>query len=218
MAIDAFRRRIAAEESDPHPLPKFHHCSFLGLVGHGRSRVGCLLHPMGDGNEGIDFRGLSEYGGWACRSYFCPTHRRVRATHLEMVRNVLSHWYEYGLVVTEWKMLGHLFAELETWCETPLRWSDISENAACREILVELLTLKLSWPFRADADQPPVHYFFNDRLYSKPKTGGSAIGNDRSPLYALFYELHSVFVSRRQLHEAEAIVHRLLSRFRRHYR
>ena len=85
--IDRFAREIAFLESDQRPFEKFHHCPFIGLIGDRLSRVGCLLHPMADGNHGVDFRGLSYYGGMACRTYFCP------ATHGMMPRykKVLRH-------------------------------------------------------------------------------------------------------------------------------
>lgn len=59
------------------PLPEFHHCPYLGFIGEEKSRVGCMLHPMAEGNRGTDFRGLSHYGSMTCSIYFCPTHTRI---------------------------------------------------------------------------------------------------------------------------------------------
>lgn len=216
-AIDAFRRRIESQEPRRHPLPQFHHCPFLGLVGRRRSRVGCLLHPMAEGNHGVDYRGLSEYGGLACRTYFCPTHRRVRPAHSQIVRNAIPHWYDYGFVVTEWKFLVHLFTELEKRCQRPLLWADIADSASCRQSLVDLLLLKMSWPYRSSSKIPPVHYFFNDRMYVRPGIDYSVLGTDVSPLDAILAELDSDFATAQQLREAEAVVNRLLSVFQRRY-
>jgi hypothetical protein len=67
-----FRRNGLPSISNNQPFPEFHHCPYVGLIGNELSRVGCLLHPMAEGNTGVDFRGLSYYGGMACRIYFCP--------------------------------------------------------------------------------------------------------------------------------------------------
>lgn len=66
----------ATDDGEPLaiPFPDFHHCPYLGLVGERHSRVGCLLHSQANGNNGVDFRGLSYYGGMACSIYFCPSY------------------------------------------------------------------------------------------------------------------------------------------------
>ena len=54
-AILAFKAEIEANENGTRPYPKFHHCPYIGLAGDKLSRVGCLLHPLADGNQGVDF-------------------------------------------------------------------------------------------------------------------------------------------------------------------
>ena len=71
-AIVAFGRQVLKKLRGRAPFPDFHHCPFVGLVGQSFARVGCLLHPLAAGNDGVDYRGLSYYGGMACRVYFCP--------------------------------------------------------------------------------------------------------------------------------------------------
>lgn len=61
--IAAFKARVEADESQQRPFPNFHHCPFLGMIEDESRRVGCLLHPLAHGNYGIDWRGLSYYGG-----------------------------------------------------------------------------------------------------------------------------------------------------------
>lgn len=68
------------------PFPEFHHCPYVGLIGPQQTRIGCLLHPLADGNNGIDFRGLSYYGGMACRIYFCPSCHRLAADEKLIIR------------------------------------------------------------------------------------------------------------------------------------
>jgi hypothetical protein len=69
----------ATDDGEPLaiPFPDFHHCPYLGLAGERHFRVGCLLHPQANGNNGVDYRGLSYYGGMACSIYFCPSYSQL---------------------------------------------------------------------------------------------------------------------------------------------
>ncbi|MCP4691168.1 MAG: hypothetical protein GY859_24185, partial [Desulfobacterales bacterium] len=100
-AILSFKKEVEAAENRERPFPDFHHCPYIGLVGRDRSRVGCLLHPLAEGNRGVDFRGLSYYGGMACRVYFCPSCRELPRAHKEIIRETAENWHQYGLIITE---------------------------------------------------------------------------------------------------------------------
>ncbi len=67
-AIEAFGRRQRGWTPEERPFPHFHHCPYVGLIGRGHRRVGCLLHPAVTGNSGHDWRMLSYYGAKACRT------------------------------------------------------------------------------------------------------------------------------------------------------
>ena len=107
--IDAFKASIEGTEPRKRPFPDFHHCAFLGMIEDAGRRVGCLLHPLARGNGGVDWRGLSYYGGMACRTYFCPSVRHLPVRWLTAVRQSMDHWYLHGLVVTERRLLAALF-------------------------------------------------------------------------------------------------------------
>ena len=98
-AVLSFRKWVEDSEPQERPFPEFHHCPYIGLIGPNLSRPGCLLHPLG--NSGIDLRGISDYGGFACRSYFCPTHDCLSAGIKILIREAARDWFEYGLVITE---------------------------------------------------------------------------------------------------------------------
>ncbi len=100
-AILAFAAQIEVRENQNRPIPDFHHCPYIGLIGKNPFRVGCLLHPLADGNNGIDFRGLSYYGGFACGSYFCPSYRNLSKPYKELIRKTAHNWYSYGLIISE---------------------------------------------------------------------------------------------------------------------
>ncbi len=210
-AIAAFGEEISAKDSRNRPFPDFHHCPYIGLVGEKKLRVGCLLHPSAEGNEGRDFRGLSFYGGMACRMYFCPSSRGLSPVFKEIVRDSIDDWYVYGLVVTETAMLDAFFTQVENRINRHLKKADIFENDIALESLREVLTLKLRWPFRK-ARQGICNYFFEDQIYSKPRVNYKALGAEPSDYDILLHEMVSVFDSAEELHQAEKLLESLIGR------
>jgi hypothetical protein len=146
-AIDAFRLETERREQCERPYADFYACPFLGLIGPHGSRPGCLLHPLADGNDGIDYRGLSFYGGLACRDYFCPTYRDLPAAHKEIVKTVCTDWYLYGLVITEDRLLAAFFGEIESRLGRPLAPAEISAGQPAGDALRELFGAKLTLPW-----------------------------------------------------------------------
>lgn len=206
-----FMKRVEARENQDRPFPHFHHCPYLGLVGERRSRVGCLLHPLGEGNDGVDWRGLSYYGGMACRTYFCPTHRRLSPERKQVIRAVAEDWYGYGLIITEWKLLSAFFNEIESRMGRQVA-PDLIESDAFRTALQSVLRLKKEWPFRIDPERP-ASYFFEDGNYPKAPLDLAAAGGAHSPFAVILEELESVFDSSAALREAEALLERVFAPF-----
>ncbi len=211
-AIVAFQHKIEARELSERPFPEFHHCPYIGLVGKRRLRVGCLLHPLAEGNKGVDFRGLSFYGGMACRVYFCPSCHNLPRAYKEIVQEVSEDWYLYGLVITETKMLSAFFREVERRLKKPVRKEDIVGNKRRMETVREFLRLKLDWPYQSQPSTGLGNYFFEDQLYPKPTVNYEAIGKPPSRYDAILRELVSSFDSGDALHRAEALLDRLFDR------
>lgn len=159
----AFKEWVENIESQERPHPGFHHCPFIGLVGEGESRVGCLLHPLARGNQGRDLRGLSHWGGAACRFYFCPSSHTLAPRHKLLLRKLITDWYEYGMIVTEHRLLRACFQRVETRLGRRLTPEAVlareQASSACRT----LVRLKLHWPFRNDLARAECHDFFADR-------------------------------------------------------
>ncbi len=159
----AFKEWVEGSEVQERPLPGFHHCPFIGLVGEEESRVGCLLHPLARGNQGRDLRGMSHWGGAACRFFFCPSSHTLAPRHKLLLRQLIPHWYEYGMVVTEHRLLRACFQRVETRLGRRLTpeavLSSKQATAACRT----LVRLKLHWPFRDGGAPAGCHDFFADR-------------------------------------------------------
>lgn len=209
-AIDAFAVQMERREPRPRPYPDFYHCPFLGLVGREKSRVGCLLHPLADGNQGVDLRGLSFYGGLACRDYFCPSHRNLPAVYKAIITSVCTDWYVYGLAVTEERLLAGFFGDIERRLGRSLEPADITGSPGARQTVAEFLGLKRVWPFHEPAWKGPANYFFNDGLYPRPPIDYERLGTRPSPHDVLLRELSSAFSSRAELAAAEARIEELL--------
>jgi len=213
--IYQFQRSIERSENQKRPYPDFHHCAFIGLIGSNHSRVGCLLHPEADGNDGVDFRGLSWYGGLACRSYFCPTYRQLPARIKIAVREAAPDWFLWGLIITEVGMLACLFNEIEHRLKRQVRAGDFLTHTNWRLALLRFFELKTDWPFRSCSAPGPGNYFFEDGQYPCPPVHypGSCAG--RSPFNDIFRALRSSFDSRASLEAAETLIESILRPFSR---
>ncbi|WP_373499401.1 hypothetical protein [Desulfococcus sp.] len=211
-AIDDFRIRMERREHGERPYIDFYACPFLGFLGPRRLRPGCLLHPLADGNEGIDYRGLSFYGGLACRDYFCPSTRNLPSGHKTIVKTVCADWYLYGLVITEEQLLAAIFAGIETRLGRPLAPAEVAERRPARDALAELFGLKLSWPHRGQDWKGPANYFFNDGLYPRAPIDYGRINAQPSVHDRILRELGSSFASRRELIAAETLIETRIDR------
>jgi hypothetical protein len=195
--LDAFAGWSARRAGLP-PLASFHHCPFLGLLPsgdpmeNGERRVGCLLHPLAKGNRGVDLRGLSYYGSFTCRTYFCRASRELAGRHQELLKLIFDHWYPYGLVVTEMRLVSRLLDAVEARRGRPIDPRSVGESPEARSALKRLLSLKIDWPWRREKHrgEARVHYLFNDGAHRRP-TFTSTMADD--PYAAVFQELVTHF-------------------------
>jgi hypothetical protein len=207
-ALDEFAR-WSARQAGPTPLAHFHHCPFLGLIGKEQSRVGCLLHPLAAGNRGVDLRGLSYYGSFTCRTYFCPASRKMAERHQRLLKRIFDHWHPYGLVVTETRLVRLLLTAVETRLKDPVDPFTVAAKPNAAAAFVRLLSLKIDWPFRPQQDRAAarIHYLFNDDVHERPAFVSSLPDGKTDPLYvAVCQELVSAFSGP----EEEYRAHRLL--------
>lgn len=201
--IDAFARENQNLEPQQRPFAQFHHCPFTGLIGVNHSRVGCLLHPLGDGNNGVDFRGLSYYGGLACHSYFCPATHQLKPHYKRILRTAIGDWYLYGAVVTEGDLVAAMFHEIETRTGRQLAPEQFQTLPEARQALIQLLSLKLDWPYRPPQSDTPCHYFFFDVAYDKPAITYDHLSQPPSRHDKILQELVSEFNCAEDLNRAE---------------
>jgi hypothetical protein len=169
---------------------------------------------MAEGNRGTDFRGLSFYGGMACRIYFCPSCRSLPRRYKQILRHVSEDWYLYGLTITEEKMWNAFFNETEKRISRPLSPDNIAGNDRAAEIIREFMRMKLDWPFRSHSESV-CNYFFEDGLYSKPRICYEAGGSPVSRYHIILEELVSSFESRDALFRAESLLDQIFERLTR---
>lgn len=205
-AVLKFKQTIKERESQARPFREFHHCPYIGLIGKNHSRVGCLLHPLAEGNNGVDLRGLSYYGGMACNGYFCPTCRSLPSAYKRIVRELSDDWYMYGLIITETKLLDAFFREAERRLNMPATKETILENEKRKDAVHQFMRLKLDWPFRTPTGNRLCNYFFEDQRYSKPPLDYTLIGSSPSRYDSILRELNSDIDSLETLQRAEEVL------------
>jgi hypothetical protein len=205
-AIQDFGRAQLGWTPAERPFPHFYHCPYVGLIGRARTRAGCLLHPQASGNDGHDWRELSYYGAKACRTYFCPTTRKLSAAHQEILRAGLDHWYLYGLAITEHRLWAAFFRMLETRLGRGTTPDEFKGRPGARAGLNAFAALKLGWPFRPDNAAGPCHFFFDDERYTRPGVQRAGPGIPLSPYDAIFRELESRFADGDALRRAETML------------
>jgi hypothetical protein len=201
--IIRFGEMVCRQTHNNQPFPEFYHCPYVGLIGDELSRVGCLLHPMAHKNNGVDYRGLSYYGGMACRIYFCPVNRHLPERIKSIVRACFDDWYAYGLIITENLLIAAIFQEIETRLENRVYSYMMSSEALSK--IYRLLTLKLDWRFRSSL-WPIANYFFEDRQYKPPVLDYQKFQVKPSRYHAILQELGSQFHDAQALRQAEAIL------------
>ena len=207
-----FGRKTERRESSVLKYPDFHHCPYIGLIGLEPSRAGCLLHPQSPGNNNIDYRGLSYYGGFACSTYFCPASRYLSPEIKRIIQYAADDWYIYGLTITEKTLLEAFFTEIERLLNRPVKARDFIFNPQAILSVRDFLYLKVSWPFRPDTHKGPCNYFFKDRKYQNPPVIYGISNDYRSRYHIIFKELVSTFHSAKSLQQAELTIHAITNR------
>lgn len=207
-----FQQDIEGFASPERPFRQFYHCPFLGFVGSRQNRVGCLLHPASDGNDGQDYRSFGYYGEAACRDYFCPSVQRLPNRWKRIVIAVLDDWYLYGLMITEHRLLRLMFSELEKRIGGRLEVSRVEGDAAGKAALAALLAVKTVWPYRRSTAPGVCNFFFENGLYSRPDVERNDSLVPHSRFEAILRELDSGFGTLPSFRQAEALLEELFSR------
>ncbi len=204
--IFEFQRKNKAPHRLSRPFPQLHHCPFLGFIGHDIQCVGCLLHPAMPGNNDIDYRSLSWYGEKACRTYFCPATKKLPKTYKLILIMVIDHWYDFGLIVTEYALVTAYFKEVESRLGRPIATSDYEQNFLAKTAFREFINLKSNWPYRRQEAPGPCNYFFENGLYPRPAVFRATPDIRLSPYEKIFKELDTGFSSAKEIEAADQLL------------
>jgi len=156
----AFADKIAGIESQNRPIEDFHHCPYIGFMDTDPVSPGCLLHPRASGNNGLDLRGISYYGGMTCNMYFCPSCREIPERYKKILRYAADDWYLFGLLITESEVIKCFFENIE---KDIGRLLDPDKTTFSDDFYVTVRSftnLKIEWPFRKNGIL--ANYFFKD--------------------------------------------------------
>jgi len=213
--IDGFADFISRTESRYRPLKSFHHCPFIGFPDRNKPVVGCLLHPLADGNDGVDYRGLSYYGGYACRSYFCPTVYQLPYNHKKILRVAAPNWYLYGLVITEFEMLKRFFEIIESRLGKPTDSDTAIHTPNALEPITQIFFLKTTWPYRKKGAPIPINDVINHQTYEFlwESIDYHKLKLKPSIWTPVFHALNSIFTSAQEVMKAEEQLDRLVHQF-----
>ena len=201
-SILAFKREIKSIESQTRPDPGMHHCPFVGMIGDPLSTVGCLLHPLSPANNKSDFRGLSYWGGLACSTYFCLTHRHLPVTYKQILKNAMDDWYLYGLVVTDTEMINEFFTAVEDTIGRPLEESNSDDKPAFLDAVREFFYLKTDWPYRLTKGIDISNFSFGTQTNESAMGAGEIIIDDTTPFPAILKALNTKVEKRSELESA----------------
>lgn len=158
-AIIEFAASVRQLEDEAPLDSAIHVCEFTGFVDDDRRIVGCMLHPSGSGNDGVDLRGLCHYGSMACKAFFCPAWEEVPRRYLEIAEKVVDDWHLYGLVITDVDFLNGIFGSLEDAVGKALEPALISPGPPA-DMLHEILRWKDSWPLKGPWTRRRSRYYF----------------------------------------------------------
>lgn len=156
----AFADKIAGIENQTRPIEDFHHCPYIGFMDTDPVSPGCLLHPRASGNNGLDLRGISYYGGMTCNMYFCPSCRELPERYKKILRYAADDWYLFGLLITESEAIKCFFENIEKDMGRMLDPDEISFSDDFYMAVRSFMNLKTEWPFRKSGIL--VNYFFKD--------------------------------------------------------
>lgn len=156
----AFADEIEKTENQSRPIDDFHHCPYIGFMDTDPVSPGCLLHPRAEGNNGLDLRGVSYYGGMPCHMYFCPTCHEIPDRYKKAIRYAAVDWHSFGLIITESEAIKNFFENVENDAAKLIDPEEISKNQKLREALKSFIEIKTEWPFRKD--KILANYFFKD--------------------------------------------------------
>ena len=191
--------------------PEFYSCEFVGFLDEEETRVGCMLHPLGRGNQGIDWRGLSFHGAMACQGFFCRSYRELSTAEKKVILGTISDWFLFGLVISDVDFIHSFFRLVDERLGPHIDPTALAVPPASA-LVNEFFHWKIDWPYRNSGSEL--------KSLEIPKTLGTKqnVGGQESehptlaPLDKIFTSLGSKFHSHSERKSAEDKIGQLFSR------
>jgi hypothetical protein len=213
--LKTFSEMIRGMEDNEKRYEVIYCCEYLGFLDDEERRVGCLLHPCGNGGE--DLRDVSFYGRDLCDGHFCPSYHYISRDEKLALLNTCDDWYLYGLVVTDIDLVKSYFQWISDGIyETPS--PDVFKSGFLRESAHDFFSLKLTWPFRSSDIHRLGKYYFDGSQYMIQGIDYEALGHAQSRFDKIFLSLSSVFRHKGEIEEAENIIQSHIDGFIQAYR
>jgi hypothetical protein len=174
--------RLRAAGGEKPLFPSVRVCPLLGWLDEGRTRIGCLAHPLATG--GRDLRDAGEYDAATCQAFLCPSHAWLAEEEAEMVRALCAGdpWL-YGLVVTDVPFVRAVLGAVADRCGARVEPRHLAA-APFHRALRGLLALKeelepgsdgLYGAFRPGRDGEPVPRAIDYPALGRPRSPHDAI-------------------------------------------
>jgi len=211
MSIEDYREVIRHRENAKRIYATIYTCEFVGFLDEGRRKVGCLLHPLGNG--GNDLRTASFYGRDICEGHFCPSYQKLESHEVKILLAALDDWYLYVAEVTDIDFVKTFFSIVQNTLGDALDAGIIEHRRDLLDIVSRYFELKSSWPFR-DTSRPRFgKYYFVGEEYDIARIDYQFLGAEPSPYDAIFASLSSFFKNKDELNRANLIIHDLMGDF-----
>jgi len=185
-------------------------CEYLGFLDKEERKVGCLLHPQQ--NSGVDMRDVSFYGQELCAGHFCPSHHFIPQSQCKILIKIIDDWYLYGLVLTDIDLVTQYFRLIADRIGSELK-PEVFDNLSLKNIALEYLNWKVTWPFRSLETNRLGKYYFDGSQYMISYIDYAKFGREVSPLNAIFLSLSSSFKNTEEIDEAEMMIWSNIEKF-----
>ncbi|MFB3926100.1 MAG: hypothetical protein ACE14T_08595 [Syntrophales bacterium] len=213
--LEIYAGKIRGEEDPSKLYEVIYCCEYLGFLGNGCRKVGCLLHPMQNG--GVDLREASFYGKTLCEGHFCPSYHYISRQEKLALINIIDDWYLFGLCITDIDLVKEYFRFIcDRIYEVPP--PDVFRRGPLKEIAHRFFSFKLDWPFRSASPNRFGKYSFDGIHYMIPYIDYESLGCEKSRFDKIFLSLSSEFRDAGEVRAGEEKIQRNIDEFVLNYR
>ena len=202
-ALDRYRRAAAALEGNKL-YETIYNCEFLGFIDEHEQRVGCLLHPRGNG--GKDLRVISFYGADLCQGHLCPSHEKLTPAEKDVVIRLVNDWYLYGLCITDIDLVKSYLSHIQNAVGEEFNPNKLNTNPALARIMQSFFSWKEQWPYRRHEALRFGKYYFVEAEYHIAHIEYERLGLEPSPYDGIFLSLACEFKEKDEVLAAEGLV------------